>query len=64
VDLIHILFLFPDCGKYVLVTTAWRVLPFGMEKRSADMESGCEYISILVVVVFVVVVVVVVVVVL
>ena len=29
----------------VLVTTTLRVLTLGMEKRSADMESSCEYIK-------------------
>ena len=33
------------CGVSVLVTTTWRVLTLRMEKRSADMESSCEYIK-------------------
>ena len=33
----------PD--KWVLATTAWRVLGLRMEERPLDMEGSCEYIE-------------------
>jgi hypothetical protein len=32
-------------GKWVPVTTAWRVLRLRMEERPPDMEGSCEYIE-------------------
>jgi len=44
-ELLRIFFIYWLCGKSVLVTNTLRVLTLRMEKRSADMESSCEYIN-------------------